>query len=408
MRPTSSGRPATVPSPDDSRSTARLGDYLRRLREGYGYTLRKVEERSAALGEPIDNSQLSRFEKGKAVPSFDKLRALARVFNVSIQHFSDALDLEDLVAFKPRGGDYDALMRDGDRLFEVGEYGRAFATYERAVEIARRASAADVPHEGVAEARRRMAAALKRLGKLEMAEQELREILKRRRGLGPRTRLRTLLQLGFLYRERGDLYIASVLAREALALAVAEGDRASQAAVRNALGNILHDEGEPDAARREYEAALEILDGLEASEEMACRLRINLGGCLVAAGRLDEGEARLSEALERARAGGFRRDAALALTRLAEASLARGDRERGKTLLAESDALASRAPGAYHDILFLNAFRRWELAREDGNGTREKIAFGRLRHLRSMLERRFPEVDAFDRHVEAVRRSYDH
>ena len=29
-------------------------------------------------------------------------------------------------------------------------------------------------------------------------------------------------------------------------------------------------------------------------------------------------------------------------------------------------------------------------------GTREKIAFGRLKVLRSSLERRFPEVDAFD------------
>ena len=63
----------------------RLGQYLRQLREGYGFTLRKVEEQAMAFGEAIDNSQLSRFEKGKAVPSFDKLRALARVFNVPVQ-----------------------------------------------------------------------------------------------------------------------------------------------------------------------------------------------------------------------------------------------------------------------------------------------------------------------------------
>ena len=82
-------------APPRGDATTRLGEYLRRLREGYGYTLRKVEERATAMGEAIDNSQLSRFEKGKALPSFDKLRALARVFNVPVQNFSDVLDLEE-------------------------------------------------------------------------------------------------------------------------------------------------------------------------------------------------------------------------------------------------------------------------------------------------------------------------
>ena len=81
-----------------SAESTRLGCYLRRLREGYGYTLRKVEERATAIGEAIDNSQLSRFEKGKAIPSFDKLRPLARVFNVPVQNFSDVLDLEEYQA----------------------------------------------------------------------------------------------------------------------------------------------------------------------------------------------------------------------------------------------------------------------------------------------------------------------
>jgi hypothetical protein len=44
------------------------------------------------------------------------------------------------------------------------------------------------------------------------------------------------------------------------------------------------------------------------------------------------------------------------------------------------------------------------MVRAEDNGTGEKIAFGRLRHLRSLLQRRFPEVDEFDRHVEAHRR----
>jgi hypothetical protein len=43
------------------------------------------------------------------------------------------------------------------------------------------------------------------------------------------------------------------------------------------------------------------------------------------------------------------------------------------------------------------------MAIEEENPTREKIAFGRLKALRSSLERRFAEVDAFDALVERGR-----
>ena len=66
------------------KGSVRLGNYLRRLRAGYGYSLRRVEERAKAEGGEIDNSQLSRYEKGICYPSFDKLRVLASVFNVSV------------------------------------------------------------------------------------------------------------------------------------------------------------------------------------------------------------------------------------------------------------------------------------------------------------------------------------
>ncbi len=49
----------------DLRGSARLGNYLRRLRSGYGLSLRRVEEKAKAGGGEIDNSQLSRYERGK-------------------------------------------------------------------------------------------------------------------------------------------------------------------------------------------------------------------------------------------------------------------------------------------------------------------------------------------------------
>ena len=391
---------------DEPRPSPRLGEYLRRLREGYGYTLRKVEEKTAALGEPIDNSQLSRFEKGKALPSFEKLRALARIFNVSVQQFSDVLDLEEYEPLKPVDAGYEEALRIGEERFARGEHGGAFAAFERAVELAvgESESATVESAERVAEARWRLAAALKSLGKLAMTERELREVLKVRERIPRRARIRTLLQLSFVCRELDDLYLAELLARESLALATEEEDRAAQASVLNTLGN-LHEPSSPDRALAYYERSHALFEELGAAhEEPRLVVRTNLGGCLVKTHRFEEGIAALEQAHRRAREMGFRRVASLSLTRQAEAWLTRGRHDRASRLLDDSDALASMPAGPYHDILFLNAFHRWTAARETQHPTREKIAFGRLRHLRARIERRFPEVDAFDRHVERSRR----
>src|SRR5262245_55399219 len=154
-------RHATLPAPPgsaDGRPSIRLGTHRTRLGEGDGYTLRKVEEKALTLGEAIDNSQLSRFEKGKALPSFDKLRALARIFNVSVQNFSDVLDLEELSAFRPDSEDVSELLAMGADLFARGEPGRAFVAFEKVVEIAESAPGAPDRIERLAEARWRTAA----------------------------------------------------------------------------------------------------------------------------------------------------------------------------------------------------------------------------------------------------------
>jgi transcriptional regulator with XRE-family HTH domain len=391
----------------EARTSVRLGTFLRRLREGYGYTLRKVEERAIAYGEVIDNSQLSRFEKGKALPSFEKLRALAAVFNVPVQHFSDVLDLEEYEGLKPLAGGYDELLALGASAFAAGEHGRAFVTFERALEVAQQDGHPGAA-ERIVEARWRMAVASKALGKLFLTEHELREVLKDA-GVPAPTRVRVLLQLLLVYREQGDFYLARLLARECLDLALVLQDLGSQASVHNALGNIEHDAGAMQSALAHYTQAASLLESLPAAarqDDMRLTVLTNRGGCLVALGQFEAGVACICEAQAGAAARGFRRIGALALTRLGEAYLARGDREEARRCFQESDNLASREDESYPDVLFLNAFRRWQMAREEGHGTREKIAFGRLRHLRARLERRFPEVDAFDRHVERNRRPH--
>src|SRR5512134_2499654 len=115
------------------KGSVRLGSYLRRLRVGYGYSLRRVEERAKAEGGEIDNSQLSRYEKGICYPSFDKLRILANVFNVSIQSFSDVVELEAFEDLKPDSGDPAVLQEHAIASLKAGDIGLAFATFERAI-----------------------------------------------------------------------------------------------------------------------------------------------------------------------------------------------------------------------------------------------------------------------------------
>jgi transcriptional regulator with XRE-family HTH domain len=390
----------------EGRPSARLGQHLRRLREGYGYTLRKVEEKAFTLGESIDNSQLSRFEKGKALPSFDKLRALARIFNVSVQNFADVLDLEEFEPLKPASSDFDELLAMGAQSFARGEHGRAFVAFEKALEVVDGSADGPERSERAAEARWRMAAALKALGKLTMCEHELREILRLRRETGARIQVRALLHLGSVYREFGDLYLADVLVRESLDLAMVEGDRGAQATALNTLGNI-HEPTDLGKALDYYERAYDVLQSSGEAADLGLVVLTNLGGCLVKAGRFADGMAKLQVAHARARENGYRRIAALSATRMAEAHKQHGDTSLASREFMESDTLASDPAGPYNDILFLNSFHRWVSARADGNGTREKIAFGRLRHLRSLLERRFPEVDEFDRWV-AKHRRFEH
>jgi hypothetical protein len=105
-----------------------------------------------------------------------------------------------------------------------------------------------------------------------------------------------------------------------------------------------------------------------------------------------------------AREGGFRRPLALGLSRLAEAHLSQGDTRRALSCLRQSDDVAGGNDEPYNDILFLNAYHRWQVAASQGNAVLERVALGRLKVYRALIERRFPEVEAFDAHVEGRRK----
>ena len=205
------------------KGSPRLGNYLRKLRAGYGYSLRRVEERARAEGGEIDNSQLSRYEKGICYPSFDKLRVLASVFNVSVQSFSDVVDLEAYEDLKPETEDVEEILDSAVTALRAGDNGRAFANLERAVELLIEEPEGQRRDELLGRARVEQAAVLKRLGKLALAEQELRHALRRVEHLSAELRVKALLALATVHVEQGDTFLCQMEAERAYEAASAEG-----------------------------------------------------------------------------------------------------------------------------------------------------------------------------------------
>jgi tetratricopeptide (TPR) repeat protein len=382
------------------KGSVRLGNYLKRLRAGYGYSLRRVEERAKAEGGEIDNSQLSRYEKGICYPSFDKLRVLASVFNVSVQAFSDVVDLEAYEELKPADGDPASIVDAGNLALRAGEYGQAFAYYEYALDRLHDAAIPD-SHALIAQTRVNLAMALSRLGKLALAEHELRQALRAGVALTPTITARALLNLANLHADQGDLLLAELEAEKALALSKSEDANVLSAQALHTLGRVLAQRQRHLEAIERYREAGVLYDGCGDAHE-SVRVRINVGDSYVALGKTREGIRLLRASLAEARAIGHRRLEAQAWSNLGEACLRAADTAQAQACFRQSDALAG-SPEKYPDILFFNAFYEWKMAADQANPTREKIAFGRLKALRSSLERRFPEVDTFDAFVERRR-----
>ena len=102
-------------------------------------------------------------------------------------------------------------------------------------------------------------------------------------------------------------------------------------------------------------------------------------------------------------AGLLGRIEALVWSALGKAYYRCNDFDRSRSCFRESDTAAVYNDEKHPDVLFYNAFFEWKMAEREDNPTRAKIAFGRLKVLRSGLERRFPEVDVFDAYIEKGR-----
>lgn len=408
---------ATRPMSDSElKGSARLGTYLKQLRTGYGFSLRKVEEKARLAGGEIDNSQLSRYEKGRCYPSFDKLRVLAGIFNVSIQSFSDIVDLEEYEELRPDAESFEDLMAVGNEEAALGNYARAYAAFQKGVEMAEAEAEAEMDVAGeqasrhsthIARGRYGLARALLKLGKISLAESELRNILKLGDGVESEILIKTLLQLTNAHAELGDRFLARLEAEKCLLVARDAGDDHSVAYSLHSLGRIAYEDNDFQGSLSYFRDSLILYDEVNDTSG-SLMMKVLIGASHTALGRFKIGGKLIHEALKSAREAGLRRLCALALSKLMEAEFAQKNYQRAKAYIREVDALAGSEveEDRYIDLLFNSAFYLWQIARGEGNPIQEKIAFGRLKYLRSSLERTTPEVERFDAHI-GQRKTYE-
>ena len=385
------------------RGSARLGNYLRRLRAGYGLSLRRVEDKARAEGGEIDNSQLSRYERGKCYPSFDKLCLLANIFNVPIQNFSDLLDLEKIDAFAPAPEiSYEEMKAEASREWDQGNFTRAYAIYEQALAGLEDGRWGDVDADTLARARHNLARSLLRMGKISLAETELRLVLRRYREIRPDTMALVLLSLASVHDERGDKYLALMEANECLGMAREIGNTEYEGYALHCIARTHFLQGDYERAMGSFREARTLLNG-QASLYDLTLMRINIGFCQAMVGRVDRGIRELKEGLQTAASEGFRRCSAYALLFLGQVHLLKGEQKKSRDYFEEAELMAHGGEERYVDILFKTAYNLWEMARNTGNQIQEKVYFGRLKFLRSQLNRHFAEVEKFDQVIEVGR-----
>ncbi len=382
------------------RGSTRLGNYLRRLRIGYGLSLRRVEDKAKTGGGEIDNSQLSRYERGKCYPSFDKLCLLANIFNVPIQNFSDVLDLERIEPFEPAStATYEDLRVEANREWDQGNYGRSYAIYETALARLEDGSYGQIDQETLARARFNLARTLLRMGKISLAETELRLVLRHHKEISPTTEVAVLGCLADAHEDRGDRYLALLESEKALTIARASSDTEYEGYALHRIGRLNFLDGNYDKALDGFREARTLLE-TKASRYDLTLIRINIGFCQAMLGRVDRGIRELKEALQVASKEGFRRCTTSALLYLGQIHLMKEEHTRARDYFEEAELMAHGGEERFVDILFQTAYHLWVMARVSKNQVQEKVYFGRLKFLRSQLDRQFQEVEQFDEFIE--------
>ncbi len=365
-----------------------LGRWIRNHRKTVGLSQAGLLRRLESRGISVSQSAISRWESGDSAPPVEVLPALTECLGTTLA------SAEEILARAARadgtvdltGRSVDDLRADGERAARAGNFPRALALLEAALDLL---ALDDSPAEPAEEARILLLLAWVHynLWHLELARQVLRRIGDLP-GLPDHVSLRRRLFRVVLEHRYGDDETAMILAAhvEDQLDSLQGSDRAW---ARHTLGQFRF-------TIEEYAAATRLLAG--AREEwfrLGNQLEATRAGCLLGYCRalVDEtastGEALLRDVIDTAERSGYRDITIQGQRLLGRLLLTTGRRDEGMTFL--ENAMTAARLAALPEEEFLAAFYAWQLLQGDA---RDKIS-RRLRRLLLRVHPMLPEARQF-------------
>src|SRR5262249_8367751 len=155
-----------------------------------------------------------------------------------------------------------ALRLEGNREWEQGNFVRAYAIYEAALARLEDGKEGEVHADLLARARFNLARSLLRMGKISLAETELRLLLRRQRELQPATTARARLVLAGAHEEKGDGYLAVLESEKCLEIARSIGHTEYEGYALLRSARTRFEQGDFAGALENFREARGLLEGL--------------------------------------------------------------------------------------------------------------------------------------------------
>ncbi len=365
---------------------AAIGHWIREHREFLGISQEQLRRRLDAAGVHVAQSTLSRWEQGELAPPAELLAQLARALATSLETLEEVLSrAARATAVDLTGRTVEELVEEGDTAARGGQLRRAVERYEAALDLGR-LEPGTLTSEEEARILVRLAWAHEHLWELPAARDVLRRFSSLE-GLSEGTVFRGLIHHLFLEQRFGDRHAARAFAR-LLEEEMAGQDSAGRALGLQALGTWHFTEDRFSEALSWFTRAAGLFEELHNDLEMA-RVRSFLGFCLHRAGRSDEGQQTLREAIDVARRIRALDVEVLALRMLGRVLGEGGDTDKAIEQLEASASLARRAALDADEFLGLWHARRFATGEHQARYDRA------LRRMLRRVHPRLPEVRDF-------------
>lgn len=377
-----------------------LGRFIRECRVSLGYTSRKIEEitQSRQGLAKISHSNLIAIEKGKHIPTYDKIVTLSEVFSVPTYLFEDQLKL-DMAGPQaiPEGTTYESAEALGKEYLAMGDLEQALECFTQSYLLAEQA---EIPppekNKKVIDARINVANCERRLGLSRVARDELEQIFTLP-DIDEVTECKVSWLLSTVYRQLRNFRIAERHVGHAMDIVSRLDDPDLAAKICNSAATIAADRGQNDRAEMLFRQALSLFKKLGNEVEVG-RIQRNLGSYYTVKGDYIEAIRLLEAGIEIARKHNNWQSLSSGLCSLAAAHYHLKKYATARKHGKEAREIAQE--WGYQDCMFVSLYYLWLVARTENQAKLAGLYFDRLKLLVKKIDFDLPEITQFREYVD--------